>query len=113
MDDCLKAKVVRLILEGSTEEAVKLVCGFYGKYPPRIKVGRVKGMGSALAVYRARDETIYLSNGSYLRNPFIILHELYHHLRMFSGRHRGTEKHANSFAKSFIEAFRRCRRDNP
>ncbi len=109
MDDCFKPHVVRLILEGYAEEAVRLVCEFYGKYPPRIKVRRVKGMGSALAVYRPRDETIYLSDGSYLRSPFIILHELYHHLRMFSGRHRGTEKHANRFAKSFIEAFKRCR----
>ena len=109
MDDCLKAEVVRLILQGSAEEAIRVVCEAYGKPPPKLKVGRVKGMGSALAVYRVRDETIYLSDGSYIRNPFIILHELYHHLRIFSGRHRGTEKHANRFAMSFMEAYRRCK----
>ncbi len=104
---CEKAEVVRLILEGKFMEALEIVCKAYGKPPPRVKIKRVKGMGSALAVYRARDETIYLGDGSYTRNPFILLHELYHHLRMFAGEHRGTEKYADRFALSFIRAYKR------
>jgi len=101
-----KARVVELILDGRAEVALRVVCEAHGRSPPKIRVGRVKGHSRSLAVYEPRSETIYLSDGSLLRNPFVILHELYHHLRMFAGRHRGTEKHANRFAISFLSARR-------
>ncbi len=101
-----KARVVELILDGRVEEALRIVCEAHGRSPPKIRVGRVKGHSRSLAVYEPRSETIYLSDGSLLRNPFVILHELYHHLRMFAGRHRGTEKHADRFALSFLSAHR-------
>ncbi len=102
-----KAIVIALILEGRVEEALRIVCEAHGKTPPKLRVGRVKGHNKALAVYDARSETIFVSDGSLLRNPFIILHELYHHLRIFAGKHRGTEKHADRFAMSFLESY--CR----
>lgn len=102
-----KAKAVMLILEGRTEEALSLVCSAFGKSPPRVRVGHVKGRSRALAVYVPSEETIFFSNGELLRDPFLVLHELYHHIRIFSGEHRGTEKHADEFAKSFIDAYRR------
>ncbi len=110
MDEAEKARVVQLILEGRTEEAIQLVCESFGRPPPKIRVGRVKGQGRALAVYLPQKSTIYFSDGSLTRNPFVVLHELYHHIRFFAGKHRGTEKHANKFAMEFIEAFSRLSR---
>ncbi len=100
-----KAKVVALILNGRIDEALKMVCDAYGKSPPKVKIGRIKGHDKALAVYDAKRETIFVSDGTLIRDPFIMLHELYHHLRMFAGKHRGTEKHANRFAKSFLRSY--------
>jgi hypothetical protein len=38
-------------------------------------------------------------------DPFIVLHEFYHHLRIRGGKiHRGTERNAMEFAKGFIKA---------
>ncbi len=105
LNDLQKAKVVALILNGRLDEALKVVCDAYGKVPPKVKIGRVKGHDKALAVYDAKRETIFVSNGALLRDPFIMLHELYHHLRMFAGRHRGTEKHADRFASSFLRSY--------
>jgi hypothetical protein len=45
-----------------------------------------------------------------LRNPFVILHEFYHHLRTdLDLKHRGTEKHADAFAREFIQVFESSR----
>ncbi len=110
MDDVEKARVVQLILRGRTKEAMRLVCESFGKQPPKMKVGRVKGQGRALAVYLPRRSTIYFSDGSLTRNPFVVLHELYHHIRFLAEKHRGTEKHANKFAMEFIRAFSKLSR---
>jgi hypothetical protein len=40
-------------------------------------------------------------------NPFIVLHEFYHHIRTRAGVHRGSEKHANMYAKSFIDSYKK------
>src|SRR5215204_1964634 len=40
-------------------------------------------------------------------NPFVVLHEFYHHIRTKGGIHRGSEKNANMYAKSFIDAYNR------
>ncbi len=100
-----KSKVVQLILDGEVEKALKIVCDSYGRKTPKLKVGKVKRHSKALAVYVPRKATIFLSKGSLARNPFIILHELYHHLRFSNGKHKGTEKYANEFALSFIKSY--------
>jgi len=42
-----------------------------------------------------------------LKEPFVILHEFYHHTRTgIDTKHRGTEKYANEFAEKFIQAYR-------
>jgi len=105
-----KAEVVRLILAGMVDEALRVVCSAYGRSPPKVRVGHVKGRSRALAVYVASRQTIFVSSGELLRDPFVMLHELYHHLRMVAGRHRGTEGHADAFARSFIEAYMRLKR---
>jgi len=99
-------RVVALILEGRTEDAVEVLAEYFGVDPPRLAVKRPKGVGKALAVYVAGKETIYFTRGEYYSNPFIVLHEFYHHLRMFEGKHRGTEKNADAFALCIIERAR-------
>ena len=72
---------------------------------PRLTVGPVKGRSRAAAVYVPRRKTIYASNRESLFEPAVILHEFYHHLRTRSGKHRGTEKHADLFAKDYLDAY--------
>ncbi len=98
--------VVKLILNGRTEEAVDLLSEYFGVDPPKLAVKRPKGVGKALAVYVARKETIYFTRGEYYSNPLIVLHEFYHHLRMFEGKHRGTERNADAFALCIVERAR-------
>lgn len=66
--------------------------------------GRSKGV---LAVYSSDRKEILAVSRDYLYDPFVILHEFYHHLRQFAGQHRGTEKNADKFALDFIAAYRR------
>ncbi|HFC49123.1 MAG TPA: hypothetical protein ENJ59_00135 [Thermofilum sp.] len=98
-------KVVSLILDCKTEEALGLLSCYYAVEPPSLEVGRPKGIGKALAVYVAPKKTIYLTRGEYMNNPFIILHEYYHHLRTFIGKHRGTERYAEKFALCIISKY--------
>lgn len=107
VDEELAFRVVKLILEGEIKKALDLLSEYYGIKPPRFVVKRPKGIGKALAVYMPRKETIYFTKGEYIYNPFIVLHEFYHHLRFFGGKHRGTEKGADSFAMCFLEKYRR------
>ena len=107
LNDFEKARIVALILNGKLEAAVSAVSEAYGKSPPKVRVGVVKGHSNALATYDASKKTIFVSDSSLLTNPFVILHELYHHIRIFSSKHRGTEKHANRFALDFIKAYLR------
>jgi hypothetical protein len=48
---------------------------------------------------------ILAANREYLYNPFVIIHEFYHHLRSTSGRHRGTERQADEFAADYVRAY--------
>ncbi|RLE59659.1 MAG: hypothetical protein DRJ35_05270 [Thermoprotei archaeon] len=99
--------VVTLILNGRIEEAILELSKFYKVRPPKIFIKRPKGLGKALAVYVPRKEAIYLTRGEYIYNPFIILHEFYHHLRYFGGKHRGTEKNADRFANCFLVKYKK------
>jgi Zn-dependent peptidase ImmA (M78 family) len=106
IDDSVKARAVRLILAKEPERALQLLASLYNVKNPKLRVGTVKGRRkTALAVYVHKDNTIYASNSDMLYNPFVILHEFYHHIRSKSGEHRGTEKNADAFASEFIKSY--------
>jgi len=105
-DDLTKAKIVRMILDKKTESALDQLSEFYHLSPPKIVVGTIKGKRRTVyAVYVPTEEKIYALNSEIFYNPFVILHEYYHHIRSKLGVHRGSERHANTFAKSFIDSY--------
>jgi len=95
-------------LNGKTEKAIKLLAEHYGVKVPKIKIGLPKGRKKkTLGCYNAKKRTIFVLNSDTLKEPFIILHEFYHHLRTaVDAKHKGTEKYANDFAKEFIQAYK-------
>ncbi|WXG44180.1 MAG: hypothetical protein WED04_09115 [Promethearchaeati archaeon SRVP18_Atabeyarchaeia-1] len=103
-----KASVVLLILNGKPEDALEQLAKCYGVSVPEIKVGLPKGhRKNVLGCYTARDRTISILNSEVLKDPLVVLHEFYHHLRTRPSRvHRGTEKNATGFAMSFIESYK-------
>ena len=107
-DDITKAKVVYMILNKKTEEALQNLSRFYKVTPPEITVGTIKGKRRTVyAVYVQRESKIYCINSDIFYNPFIVLHEFYHHIRTKGGSHRGSEKYANMYAKSFIDSYKK------
>ena len=108
LDDLTKAKIVHMVLNKKTEEALQYLSKFYDIAPPEIVVGTVKGKRKTVyAVYVQKESKIYAINSDVFYNPFVILHEFYHHIRTKGGIHRGSEKNANRYAKSFIDAYNR------
>ena len=108
LDDLTKTKIVYMILNKKTEEALQHLSKFYNMTPPEIVVGTVKGKRKTVyAVYVQKESKIYAVNSDVFYNPFVILHEFYHHIRTRAGVHRGSEKHANIFAKSFIDSYKK------
>jgi len=106
LDSLAKAKVVEMILNKNTEEALQILSKFYKVDTPQIVVGTIKGKRKTVyAVYVQRESRIYCINSDIFYNPFIVLHEFYHHIRTKGGIHRGSEKHANMYAKSFIISY--------
>jgi len=101
-----RAGVVGLILDGKAEDALGLLSKYYGVDEPALRVGTVKRHRKVLACYVENERRIYLSNSSFLTNPFVLLHEFYHHLRA-SGveKRRQAEKRADLFATGFIRDF--------
>ena len=76
--------------------------------PPEITVGTIKGRRRTVyAVYVQRESKIYCINSEVFYNPFIVLHEFYHHIRTKGGIHKGSEKNANMYAKSFIDSYKK------
>ncbi len=104
-EELVRAKAVKLILDGRAEDAIKLLSDYYGISTPKIKIGLPKGHRSAYGCYVAGKKTIYLRSSREYRDPFIVLHEYYHHLRTYLGKHRGTEKHANRYALESIKLY--------
>jgi hypothetical protein len=102
-----KAHIVLLLLNGKTEEALEQLASYYNVSVPAIRVGLPKGhRKGVLACYTARNKTINVLNSDILMNPFVILHEFYHHLRTgMSKVHRGTERNANEFANSYVQSY--------
>ena len=104
-----KPLVVWLILSGKPEEALVLLAKNYNVNVPKLKVGLPKGHKiKAFGCYTSKNETISVLNSDVLINPFVILHEFYHHLRSkaVDKMHRGTEKNADKFAIEFIDAYK-------
>ena len=100
-----KYRVVEEILSKRPEQAIRMLSEKYNVKPPNLYVGVVKGRSTtALGVYIPKKRAIYVRNSDVLFNPFVIIHEFYHHLRTRPTQHRGTEKHADRFAKDFIKA---------
>jgi hypothetical protein len=104
----MKPTVVWLILSGKAEEALSILARNYNVALPKLKVGLPKGhSGTAFGCYTAKNATISVLNSDTIQNPFVILHEFYHHLRTsVDKRHRGTERNADKFACDFIDAYR-------
>lgn len=103
-----KALIVWLILNGRAEEALEQLAQHYNVDVPKLRVGLPKAHKKKTSgCYTTRNETISIFDSDTLKEPFVILHEFYHHLRTAPDKkHRGTEKHADKFAKEFIEAYR-------
>jgi Zn-dependent peptidase ImmA (M78 family) len=99
--------IVHLILDSKVEQALELLSKEFRGAVPMIQVGLPRTHGKVYGCYTSRNETIYVLDGDILNDPFVILHEFYHHLRTSSvdKRHRGTEKYANVFAEEFIAAY--------
>jgi hypothetical protein len=107
-DDITKAKIVYMILNRKTEEALQNLSKFYNVTPPKIVVGTIKGKRRTVyAVYVQKERRIYVINSDIFYNPFIVLHEFYHHIRTRAGVHRGSEKYANMYAQSFVDSYKR------
>jgi Zn-dependent peptidase ImmA (M78 family) len=103
-----KAYVVWLILDGKAEKALELLAQHYKVKMPELKVGLPKKhTKKIMGCYSARNKTISVLDSDTLKEPFIVLHEFYHHLRTTAdAQHKGTEKYANDFAKEFVNAYK-------
>ena len=96
-------KIVQLIsTDKRPEEALDLLSSHYRVDRPLLRIGLPKGEKRALGCYVHRERTIYISSREYLYDPYVLIHEFYHHLRNVGGKHRGTEKHARDFALGFL-----------
>jgi hypothetical protein len=109
-DEAFRVGIVRLILGGHTEEALQSLSMHYSVREPTLRVGTVKRHRKVLACYVHKENRIYVSKSELLTNPFLILHEFYHHLRASQIQSRGqVEKQADSFALAFIREFNQTR----
>ncbi len=105
--DDFKALVVAIILDSRPEQAISLLSKTYGVSVPSLSVGVFEGRTKGVAaVYSVARREILAAKREYLYDPFVIIHEFYHHLRSTSGKHRGTERQADEFASDFIRAYR-------
>lgn len=108
LDDMTKAKIVALILDKKTEMALDVLSKLYRVDTPEIVVGTIKKKRRTVyAVYVVQEKKIYAVNSDIFYNPFIVLHEYYHHIRSKGGSHRGSEKNANMYAQDFIDSYMR------
>jgi hypothetical protein len=97
-----KKTVIQLIREGKAEDALTLLGERYGVTPPKLRIGTVKGRRKVAGCYVPKEKTIYLSHADVILEPYVVLHEFYHHLRSMEGKFSGSEKHADAFAREFV-----------
>ena len=102
-----RTSIVQLILNGKAEEALGLLAERYNVNLPRIRVGLPsRHRKNTLGCYTAKNKTITVLNSDTLKEPAVVLHEFYNHLRTsLEKKHKGTEKYAGEFAEEFIEAY--------
>lgn len=108
VQDNFKPYVVWLILNGKTEDAIELLAKNYKVNVPKLKVGLPKGhKNTAFGCYTSKNATISVLNSDVLMNPFVVLHEFYHHIRSkaVDKMHRGTEGNADKFALEFLRVY--------
>ena len=105
--DNFKPFVVWLILNGKTEDALEALAKHFNVTVPKLKVGLPKGHKKAFGCYTNKNQTISVLNSDIFLNPFVILHEFYHHLRSKSvdKMHKGTEGNADKFALDFLKEY--------
>jgi hypothetical protein len=109
-DKIFRVTIVKLILKGQTEDALCSLSKHYGVEEPEIRVGTVKRHRRVLACYVHEERRIYVSKSDLLTNPFLILHEFYHHLRASQIQKRDqVEKRADLFALAFLSEFSQTR----
>jgi hypothetical protein len=102
-----RARIVGHILAGKPENSIRLLSEYYGIVVPSLRVGTVKGHRKVVACYVEKEKRIYLSRSELLTNPFVILHEFYHHLRASStAKNPQVDKRADLFALNFIRDAR-------
>jgi hypothetical protein len=104
----LKPQIVDLILDKQTEQALTLLAKHFKVEVPKLNVGLPKGhTRNAYGTYNAKTLTISVLDSEIFSNPFVILHEFYHHLRSRSvnKQHKGTEKNADKFAVEYIREY--------
>ena len=87
----MKVSVVALILDSKPEDAIGLLSRWYKVPEPKLGVGVFEGRTKGVAaVYSQNRKEILAARREYLYDPFVMIHEFYHHLRSGGGRHRGT-----------------------
>jgi hypothetical protein len=108
LEQRFKATIVFLVLNGQAEKALHMLAEKYHVNVPQIEIGLPKGRKmNSLGCYNAKTRTISVLHSDAFRDPLVILHEFYHHMRTNPDlKHRGTEKYADAFAKDFIQAFK-------
>jgi hypothetical protein len=104
-EEIFKARVVQLILKKDANAALEALSEHYRVSVPGLRVGMPKRFVGKAGCYVSGSKMIHVASMERLYDPFVILHEFYHHLRTHVGKHRGTEKHANKFAQEYIVAF--------
>ena len=102
-----KPRVVWLILNQRAEEALTLLAKHYKTRTPRLKVGLPKGNRKNISgCYTPKNATISVLDSDTLGNPFVIIHEFYHHMRTsIDKKHKGTERNADQFALEFLKEY--------
>jgi hypothetical protein len=111
-EELFRARIVQLILKKEVNAALEALSEYYRVSVPRLRVGMPKRSGSKAGCYVSGTKMIHVATMERLCDPFVILHEFYHHLRTHGGKHRGTEKHANRFAQEYIIAYQKARMHN-
>jgi hypothetical protein len=102
-----KTRIVQLILDARTEQAIVELADHYNVTVPKLKIGLPRGHKiNTLGSYETRNETVSVLNGETFRNPSVVIHEFYHHLRTdIARKHLGSEKKAREFAQNFIDEY--------
>src|SRR3989442_13579185 len=86
-------RIVQLIsIEKHPEDALKLLPKHDRVEMPALRIGLPRGEKRALGCYVHREKTIYISNQEYLYDPYVLIHNVYHHLNNCGSKHPGMER---------------------